>query len=48
MESSCQQKTNTNSHIGLQKKLKYSTFDDPDGSRLHSVIILDVEYIKLY
>ena len=29
----------------LLKKLKYLFFDDPEGSRSHSVIILDVEYI---
>ena len=29
----------------LSEKNIISTFDDPEGSKLHSVIILDMEYI---
>ena len=31
--------------MGFLIKFKYLTFDDPEGSRSHSVIILDKEYI---
>ena len=45
IESLCKQKIIIMLLIGFLNKLKYSTFDDPEGSRSRSLILLDMEYI---